>query len=64
MNQTKETGAKALMPRPPSDGKQATVLAQIAELQTLTHDQIKERWRELYEAPLRRSGTDLSFCVA
>jgi len=51
MNQTKATGAKTLSPRPPSDGKQATVLAQIAALQTLTHDQIKERWRELYEAP-------------
>ena len=32
-------------------GGQASVLTQIAGLQTLTHDELQERWRELYEAP-------------
>jgi hypothetical protein len=30
---------------------QESVLTQIARLQDLTHEQLKERWRELYEAP-------------
>ena len=29
---------------------QASVLTQIAGLQTLTHEELQERWRELYEA--------------
>ena len=32
-------------------GAQATVLTRIAQLQTLTHEELQERWRELYEAP-------------
>ena len=31
-------------------GAQATVLTQIARLQSLTHKQLQERWHELYEA--------------
>jgi hypothetical protein len=30
---------------------QESVLTQIARLQTLTHEELKERWRELYGAP-------------
>ena len=32
-------------------GGQASVLTQIAGLQTLTHEELQERWGELYEAP-------------
>ena len=47
MNETATT-----LPRVNADGQaQATVLAQIARLQTLTHEQLQQRWRELYDAP-------------
>ena len=50
MNSILTNGASPLTTRPPQD-HQLTVLAQIAGLQTLTHEELQQRWRELYEAP-------------
>ena len=50
MNRMTTPGSAAHIARPSQDDP-LTVLAPIARLQTLTHEQLKERWRELYDAP-------------
>ena len=41
----------AMLSSQPTQSDQATVLTQIAHMQTLTHEELQARWRELYEAP-------------